>query len=162
MPALTDPFPAFVSFQEVFGARQLEIQRGRLDSRLRVHYDKPNGAPRFTYVLLDGRTVTSMVEMVVCDPVEGLPCFNVGYAVAPAYRGRGLAKQLLVAAIAEMRTGFTGNPPFYVEAIVSVNNIASQHVAAHGITTEIVECTDDATGEACYQYLKQFTTCAKR
>lgn len=160
MPGLTDPYPALQSFQQAHAAGQIDLQRGRLDRNLYLHVDQPNGKPRFTYVRLSGQTVTCMVEFVVVEPVEGSPCFHVGYAVDPAHRGQGLAKGLLPAAIAELQAGFggAGMPGFYVEAIVSLDNPASQKVAAAGITQDIVEGTDHHTGLPIYQYLKKFET----
>lgn len=160
MPGLTDPFPAFQSFQQAHAAGQIDLQRGRVDKNLYLHVDHPNGEPRFTYVRLTGQKVTCMVEFVVGEPVEGSPCFHVGYAVDPAHRRQGLAKHLLPAAIAELQAGFggAGMPGFYVEAIVGVDNVASQKVAAAGITPDIVEGIDHYSGVPIYQYLKKFET----
>lgn len=160
MPGLTDPYPALQSFQQAYAAGLIDLQRGRLDRNLYLHVDHPNGKPRFTYVRLTGQTVTSMVEFVVCEPVEGSPCFHVGYAVDPAHRRQGLAKQLLPAAIAELQSGFgaAGYPGFYVEAIVGLDNVASQKVAAAGITADTVDGTDHESGLPIYQYLKKFET----
>lgn len=160
MSGLTDPFPAFQSFQEAYAAGHIGLQPGLVDPDVFLHVDQPGGMPRFTFVRFDGDTVTSMVELVACEPVEGSPCFNVGYAVDPAYRRRGLAKELLPAAILEMQTGFgaAGYPGFYVEAIVGLENIASQKVAASGITAEFAEGTDSESGLPIYQYLRKFET----
>jgi GNAT superfamily N-acetyltransferase len=157
---MTDPYPALQSFQVAHAAGRIDVQPGRLDRSLYVHVDHPNGTPRFTYVRIDGQTVTSMVEFVVCEPVYGSPCFNVGYAVDPAYRNQGLAKELLAAGIAELQAGFgsAGYPGFYVEAIVSVDNVASQKVAACAITPERQDGTDSASGVPIYQFLKKFET----
>jgi hypothetical protein len=48
----------------------------------------------------------------------GSPVFAVGYAVPQAYRGQGFAKAIFAAGIAELRNGFAGQPPFFVEAII--------------------------------------------
>ena len=160
MPGLTDPFPALQSIQQAYAAGQINLQRGRVDRDLYVFVDQPNGEPRFNYVRLSGQTVTCLVEFAVTLPVEGSPCFQVGYAVDPAYRRQGLAKHLLPAAITELQAGFggAGMPGFYVEAIVGVDNIASQKVAAAGITPDIVEGIDHHSGVPIYQYLKKFET----
>lgn len=160
MPGLTDPFPALQSFQQAYLAGRIDLQRGQVDTNLFLHVDQPNGAPRLTYVRLDGRTVTALVEFVTCAPVDGSPCFNIGYAVDPKYRNQGLAKQLLVAAIAELQAGFgsAGFPGFYVEAIVSVDNLASQKVATFGITPDRIHGTDNLSGVPIYQFIKKFET----
>jgi hypothetical protein len=81
--------------------------------------------------------VTAFVEFVLSDPIDGTPCFEIGCAVPEAYRNQGRAKNAVVADISELKRGLMGNKisTFYVEAIVSADNNASQHVAAATITT---------------------------
>jgi hypothetical protein len=87
-----------------------------------VHRDAPNGPPeyRFTYVRLKGKTVTAMVIFAAQPPEDGKPCFAVGYAVPKRFQKQGRAKDILVAAIADMQAGLVrdGIPEFYIEAIV--------------------------------------------
>ena len=47
--------------------------------------DRPNGETRLCYARMAGHTVVALVQFTPCDPVEGEPCFNVGWAVAEAY-----------------------------------------------------------------------------
>ena len=56
---------------------------------------------------LEGRTVTALVMFALCDPIEGKPCLNLGYAVPEAYRNQGRAKEAISTAISEMQHGAT-------------------------------------------------------
>jgi hypothetical protein len=96
---MTDPFSALQSFQEMLLRGRLQLQRGVLDRDLYLLVDNPNGETSLTYVRLDGNTVTAFVEFVVCHPIAGKPCVNVGYAVPEAHRNQGRATEILRAAI---------------------------------------------------------------
>src|SRR5258708_2326788 len=87
------------------------IQVAKTDPNLFVHLDAPNGPPeiRFTYVRLKGKTVTAMVIFAAEPPIDGKPSFAVGYAVPKAFQKQGRAKDVLVAAIADMQAGLSWN-----------------------------------------------------
>jgi hypothetical protein len=91
------------------------------------------------------------------EPIEGIPCFQLGCAVPAAYRGQGRAKNIVDAAIIEMKNGLARNKisAFYVEAIVGAHNTASQHVAAATISTTPKEVTDQFSGLPALQYLRK-------
>jgi hypothetical protein len=92
---------------------------------------------------------------VLVDPFDGSPCFQIGYAVPERYRGRGRAKDIVVAAIAELKRGLTGNavPAFYIGAVVGTDNEPSMRVAAATISTSPVSITDHVSGLPALHYL---------
>jgi len=155
MPQMTDPFAALESFQEALANGGVALERGVIDPNLFLHVDHPNGLPRFTYVRLDRRTVTALVMFVPVDPLEGSPCFQIGYAVPEKYRAQGRAKDIVVAAIAELKRGLTSNgvPGFYIEAVVGTDNEPSMRVAATTISTSPVQITDHVSGLPALQYV---------
>lgn len=158
MPAITDPMPAMESFQDALRCGLLQMERGRVDPTIGFCLDKELARLRFVYVRLNGLTVEAYACFVPCDPYEGSPVFNVGYAVPQAYRGRGLAKALFAAGIAELSNGFVGRPPFFVEAIIDPANVASLGVAAAVLGVEPKEVTDQVAGQPALQYLRKFET----
>lgn len=131
MPVMTDPMDALVQFQQAYEAGLVPVQPGRLDGSVLVAADQPNGKSRFSYMRVDGAIVIALV-MFAQDGLEGgNPVFNIGYAVAPGCRSRGLAKATLVAALAELSAGLAGAkvPIIHVEAVISPDNLASHAVA---------------------------------
>ena len=154
---MTDPGNAVDSFQKVFSDGRIKLQKGSLDSDLYLFYDAPKGTPRFTYVRLEEKTVTAFVEFVPWDPIDGLRCMHIGYAVPEAYRGKGRATEIVTAAIAELKNGLKrgGIKEFYVEAMVGSDNVASQHVAAKAISDKPVETMDRISGLPALQYLRK-------
>ena len=157
MPAMTDPFESLTSFQKAFDDRELQLQRGEIDRELFVHADRPQGEMRLTYARVQRKTVTALAIAVLTEPIEGIPCFQLGVAVPEAYRGQGRAKSIVEAAIAEMKSGLARNNlrAFYVEAIVGAHNKSSQRVAAATISATPKEVTDEFSGLPALQYLRK-------
>ncbi|HSD16074.1 MAG TPA: GNAT family N-acetyltransferase [Thermomonas sp.] len=155
---MTDPSNALASLQAAFEQGGLSFAEGRVDPNLRFYLDTDLGVPRFVYCQLDGRVVSAYACFVPVDQLEGLPCFQVGYAVPEPYRGQGRATNVVNAGIVELRNGFSGYPPFWVEAVVGLDNLASQKVAAKILTTDCNPITDQVSGLPALQYLRQFAT----
>jgi hypothetical protein len=154
---MTDPSDALTSFQQALIDGEIKLQPGQLDPELFVHLDHPNGEPRFTYVRLKGRTVTALVILVLVDPINGTPCFQIGVAVPEAYRNQGRAKDAVAAAIAELKCGLARSKisTFHVEAVVGTHNEPSQRVAAATISTTPAEVTDQYSGLPALHYVRK-------
>lgn len=158
MPAMTDPTQALQSFQGALKSGLItNLQRGALDPKIYVHLDEPNGLPRFTYVRLEGKIVTALVMLVRVEPLDGLPCFQIGYAVPEKYRKQGRARSCIVAAISELAAGLgrNGIPAFYVEAVVGADNEPSMRVAEKVLSSSPKPITDQFSGEAALHYVKR-------
>lgn len=150
---MTDPMNALLSFQQEFLVHEPKLKPTLLDPNLYVHIDTPNGDIRVTFVRLDGKTVTALVSFSEGEPIDGIHCYNIGYAVAEAYRNRGRAKEIVTAAIKELK----GNgDAFYVDAVVAADNIASQRVAAQVVSETPVPTTEQISGLPAFRYVRRF------
>jgi len=156
---LPDVAGALKSFQQAFAANSITVQRGELDRDILVHMDRPNGEIRLSYARIVGPTVVALVQFIPCDPVEGEPCFNVGWAVAENYRGQGWGYRTVVAAINEMQNGFSraGLTAFWVEAIVGEENVASQRLAEKVLSDSVKKASDSVSGDPIVQYLRRIS-----
>ena len=156
---MVDPYEALVSFQAAFAAGELRTQPGRVHEDLIVHADRAGGFPRLTYVMGKGEYVQALVEFIVAEPIAGIACFAVGYAVDEKCRRRGLAGALLAKAIDEMRLGMRAHmPAFYLEAVVDQSNIASNRLARRSLSDAPITCVDEASGEPAYAYQRLIST----
>lgn len=155
--ALPDLMNALTSFKQAYSMGAIVLQSGALQKDIYVHLDKPNGQPRLTYVRLDGKEVVALITYIQCEPVEGVPCYNVGWAVSEGYRRKGIAASTLKASMAELRAGLMRNkiPTFYVEAIVGVDNLASQGLAQKVISQTVNRGQDSHANVPVLQYLKK-------
>lgn len=153
---MTDPHEGLVRFQQAYNDGLIAPRACALHKELCVLNDEPTpGSPRLTYSLIKDGQVKATVVYVMDDPYQGLPCFGVGYAVALPYRKQGLAAIVLEKSIDEMRHGFRKLiPKFYIEAIVGVNNVASQKVAARVLSQTPISITDQVSNQPALQYFK--------
>ncbi|ATY34941.1 hypothetical protein [Sphingomonas psychrotolerans] len=145
---MTDPAGALALFQGAFARGQIPVQPGRLDPTLLFAPDRPNGLARFNYMRSDGRTLKALVMFAQSGTEDGHPVFNLGYAVAEAFRGQGLAKATLAAALAELTDGMSaaGIPCIHVEAVIDVDHAVSQRVAKTIFNAAPVNIIDSISG----------------
>lgn len=155
MPTLVDPMDALKSFEPALKRGELRTERGRVEPNLIVHMDTPNGDWRMTYALMRGQTVGAIAIILGAEHENGLPVFQIGYAVPQHLRKRGLGRKVVEAAIAEFTAGMArgGIVHFYLEAMVGERNAASQRLAARTIGGEPRPTNDSASGEPILQYI---------
>lgn len=158
MSAMTDPHEGLISFQRALKGREIHLHRCRTDENLYVHVDKPTSeVVRYTYTrLLRNGVSTGISILVMVDPYEGLPCFQVGYAVPEKLRGKGFATDVLTASIKELRAGLTlngVNVPLFIEAMIDKKNEASIRVAEKVLGPRLRETVDKETGTPAYQFM---------
>lgn len=155
MPDMVDPMNALVSFQHAFKRKEIDVRPGIVDRKIFSHHDEPLGVKRYSYVKLQGRTVMAFVNFSPADFIEGAPCYQAGVAVPEALRGQGRARAAVSAAIEELKAEFrrSGEIPFWIEAIVHADNIASQRVAEATISSNPIAVTDQRSGDRAFQYL---------
>jgi len=123
-----------------------------------LHLDYPTGDqadPRYTYALVDENNgVKAMVIMAIAEPLNGKPCFAIGYAVPDKHRNKGYAKKAVSATLKEFKSGMknAGIRDFYVEAIVGKDNDASNAVSLSAISSQRTEVIDSLSKTPCYRY----------
>lgn len=155
---MVDPHDGLISFQQ--GLKQGILQIGVVPPHddLYSHFDMPTpGAKRMTYVRLadDRITVTAFVSCIFNGEIEGIPCVALGYAVPEEFRGRGFAKRIVKDVLVDTQkiAAQSGLPTIYVEAVVGVDNIASQRVAANVFGVQPERITDSFSGEPADMYI---------
>jgi hypothetical protein len=156
MPAIANPMEGLISLQAALRTGNVKLERCELHPELQVLLDSPGGEMRLTYALAFHGRVRATTVFAPTQPVNGIPCFNVGWAVAEALRGKGLATSTVTKAIEELEYNMKkrGGSRFYIEAIVATSNEPSNRLARKLISTEPTEGTDEHSGEPILQYLK--------
>jgi RimJ/RimL family protein N-acetyltransferase len=156
---MTDPSTGLKSFQQALRQGRIALQVAKTDPDLFIHLDAPNGPPeiRFTYVRLKGKTVTAFVIFAAEPPIEGKPCFAVGYAIPKRFRKQGRTKEIVAAAITDMQAGLSRNgfPEFFLEAIVDAENVPSRRIAEQLISNEPEAITEGHSGLPAFKYMRK-------
>jgi hypothetical protein len=150
---------ALVGLQDALNEGTVAMRRCDGHPDLAVHLDHPLGNPRFTYAAIVRGKVQAIALLTPAEPIDGIPCFQVGYAVVESMRGHGLAKRTASHAIDELRNGLKRNGvnEFYVEAIVAQSNAASIAVARQLLSDDPATGTDEHSDEPIFQYAKLIT-----
>jgi RimJ/RimL family protein N-acetyltransferase len=127
MSLMADPMIALISLQQAVTTGDPTVTPQSLGEDYVMFYDEPNGGKRFSYAKVVNREVQALSIFGLTDPIEGVPCFSVGYAVSERHRGQGLAVEAVRKGIKEMRMGFerTAIDKFYVEAVIDELNVHS-------------------------------------
>jgi hypothetical protein len=158
VPQLTDPMNALKSLEPAIKRGAVTLQPCELHKDLRVLVDYPDGVTlRITYAKVNkAGKVEGIALLGPAEPIDGVHAFGLGYAVAEEYRGSGLAAELATKAIEEFRHGMARNglQRFYVEAIVGVNNHASNAVARRVLSADPKPGMDSISGEPILAYVK--------
>lgn len=152
-----DPMDALVSFQDAYTAGLVKPQRGEVHAEVGVFHDMPRpNSPRWSYVLVQAGEVMAFANLSRADPLDGKAVFQIGYAVPPTHRGKGLGRQIAKAAVDEFDNGMRRNnaPMCYIEASVVDTNAASHKVAKAVFGAHKQTGKDERTGEALKLYRK--------
>jgi hypothetical protein len=112
---------------------------------------------RMDYFYLEEDIVTVLVMVAHAPPVDGLPVFQLGYAVPRQYRKQGYAQRAVLAVINEIEEGcrLSGRSEYFVEAIVAQDNKASQGVAAKTISNSPEPIIDPDSDEEVLRYRRR-------
>lgn len=82
---------ALVQLQSAIDSGRALLNTCEIHSELRAIADQPLQRPRFTYARIANGKVLAISVSALTDPIDGIPCFSVGYAVLESMRQQGLA-----------------------------------------------------------------------
>lgn len=145
---MADPMSALLSFQKEISAG-MPTAASDGSPNIRVVRDELNGETRFSFARVEHGQVKSLVMFISGGNKNGVPCFDVGYAVATPWRGRGYAKEIIAQGLKELSVGLrlaTGLSAFWVVAVIGMENFASQAVAKSTLSNTFEEIVDDFSG----------------
>ena len=152
---MTDPYEGLVSFVQAYEHGIISVAKCTLHEDLYILHDDAEGTPRLTYASIVNGVVQGIAIYVQAEPVEGTPCFALGYAVLPEFRNQRIGTSLVEKSLSEIQHGFKKYiPTFFVEAVISQSNVHSNKIANKLLSSEPKSCRDSLSGEPAYQYLK--------
>lgn len=156
---MPDLHGALVSFQAALQKGELALSKCAVHKDLQYMIDDAGGTPRITYARVIDGTVQAIVVFLPVEAYQKQKCMQVGYAVAPQFRKRGIAAETLKQSLVEIQNGFKNKmKSFFVEAVVSVDNIASKKIAERIISPEYKQIADKASGQPALQFFRRITT----
>jgi len=153
---MVDPMDALAKLQEAVDGGWVVLRPGEIYPDLGVWMDQPAGKTRLTYAQVTGRKVEAVALFAHNGYIEGIARFQAGYAVVKSMRQKGIVSALVSKGIAEMRHGFGTRRAtrFYIEAVVSLKNMASNKLAKRLLSDAPEEITDEFSREPALRYVK--------
>jgi hypothetical protein len=116
-----------------------------------------DAGPVLSYILVEGKKVTALVNFRPIDPIEGMTAYNIELAVPEDRRGSGRGGDAVAAALLELRHELanTDTAAFYVQAIVETDNPVSMRIAEQTISESSEPTTDLYSGKPALRYLRR-------
>ena len=159
---MTAPLDMFKALAE----RQLALTHGELNLRhakslpgLLACARSDDVGPVLSYILVEGRKVTAMVNFRPIDPIDGTTAYNIELAVPEDRRGSGRGKDAVSAALLELRHELAeSGEPFCVQAVVESDNPASMEIARQTISEHAEATFDEYSGKPAFRYLRKLET----
>jgi GNAT superfamily N-acetyltransferase len=150
---MIDSMLALKSLENELG-RGIVLIECELNGDIDLILDFPAGEHSMSYANIEQGTVKSLAVLAPLEPIKGMPCFGVHFAVNEAYQGQGLAAEIVEVAIAELRHGLgrNGIVEFYIEATIAEPNAGAQKVACQVLSTKFDKIFDGVTESQCYRY----------
>ncbi|MTH66026.1 hypothetical protein [Paracoccus shanxieyensis] len=158
--ARVDMMLTLAGFDEALRSGRIKTARMQGNEKIQIHQDMPDGrTPRLTYARTKGSGVTAVTVITTAEPIDGMRCFHLGYAVREDQRGKGLAKDLASAAVTDFVANIVRNGmrEFCIEAIVDRDNPVSGSVARAVLGVDPIEKNDTSDGTPIWQFVKVIT-----
>lgn len=129
MSLMADPIIILKSLQQALNDG-MPLEQSEIEADYKFFYDEPNGGRRFSFAKIINREAQSLAIFGLENPLNGLICYNVGYAVNERHRGHGLALEAVNFGLERLKTTLKseGVSQFYLEAIIDKNNLHSINI----------------------------------
>jgi len=128
---MADPMIALREIQQALNDRISFDHRKLSDGYIQMSKDFPNGGKTYSYAKIIDGEIQTLAIFGLEDPIDGVECWNVGYAVKENHRGRRLAVEAVNKGIEDLKMKFrkTNLKNFYVEAVIDLTNKHSINTA---------------------------------
>lgn len=159
---MADPMNALLSLQEVVAQGNLENlnpQRCKVAKGYQMIFESYGRIVRFSYAKIVTNEVRALSMFATAQPINGVPCYNIGYAVATKYRGKGLGLEAVTKGIEELSNGFrrTNITKLFLEAVIDESNTHSISIAIKVFGNSGTPTTDSISGKPALAFQKLIT-----
>lgn len=129
----------FAAIIDAYKKNDIKFEQCKINHDVFLHYDEPNNIPRFSFVKFNNlNEIIAKCSLILSDPYEGYPRFQIDWIVGKEYRGKGIGKQLVLHVIEEFLSllSSTKGKILFIEAIVDQDNEISKQVARNVLGNE--------------------------
>jgi RimJ/RimL family protein N-acetyltransferase len=125
-----------------------------LDSNFKTRYDQYPIGHRYIFAKIVDGEAQAIAIFGLDEPIDGVDCYSLGYAVSEKHRRRGLAAEVINKGIEEMKKTLTtaAVKSFYVEAVIDVANTASVRFAEKFFSSSGLRVIERESGRTALQF----------
>ena len=152
---MTDPIDALISLQKAVNDSTVHMTEGKFYPNVKCLIDYPDGETRYTYAKIIDNEVQAIAILGLIPMASDVPYFQIGFGVKKSKRGQGMGIRLMKQALKELVNDISTSSmkEFYLQAIVNVENEASNNISRKYISNSPTSIFDTLSGEPAYQYL---------
>lgn len=131
-----------------------------LDSEYKTRFDESDAGKRYVFAKVVNGEVQALAIFGLDEPINGIECYSVGYAVSEVHRRRGLASEAFNRGVEQLEIvlRFNGTKSFYVEAVIDMQNLPSIRCAEKLFSSSGIPVVERETGTKALQFLKLLST----
>lgn len=158
MSSMANPINALHSLQHALDMN-LPLYLHDLDESYKTRCDQSEIGKRFIFARVVDGEAQALAIFGLEDPIGGVECFSVGYAVSEKHRRRGLAIEAVNKGLEFLiREEFskTATKSFYVEAVIDISNIPSIRFAEKWFSDRGSPVLDGESGMPSLHFKKLF------
>jgi RimJ/RimL family protein N-acetyltransferase len=158
MPSsIIDIEPVRKQFQEALERKLISPKECKGTPGMFFLHDDAGGKARVSYAYIEEGLVLCLVAFIQVENYNEKVCMNIGYAVAPDYRGKGLGARRVQEAMSHLVVYLSEQSirEFYIEAVVGIENEPSNRIASKLISKKPKRTIDQVSGQPAFQYFKK-------
>lgn len=128
---MADPIIPLLDMQRALNNGEF-IVPSELDEGYLPMYDEVPSGKRYSYAKIVNNEVQVVAILGAEDPINGIACFSLGYAVSEKHRGRKLSIEAVNKGLEDLKRILnltTSIKQFYLEALVATTNTPSIKIA---------------------------------
>lgn len=151
---MADPMIPLVQLQDAIDSGSYVVPSDALDDEgyMKLYDQQPSGQ-RYSYVKLVNNEAQALAILGEEDPINGIECFSVGYAVSEKHRGSNLSIEAVKKGLEDLKRILrqtTTIKHFYLEALVATTNIPSIKIAKKIFMNSGLKMIDAESGTESY------------
>ena len=155
---MANPIIPLLLLQEAISAGEFIVPLELNDDYLLMYDEVPSGK-RYSYAKIINNEVQVVAILGEEDPVNGIKCYSVGYAVSEKYRGQNLSIDAVHKGVDDLKRQLrqtTTIKNFYLEALVATTNSSSIRIAEKIFLTSGTPMIDTESGTKSLFFHKLF------
>lgn len=145
---MADPIIPLLEMQRALNNGEFVVPSGLDEGYLPMYDEVPSGR-RYSYAKIVNNEVQVIAILGEEDPINGVECYSVGYAVSEKHRGRNLSIEAVSKGLDDLKrilSQTTSIKQFYLEALVATTNTPSLKIAEKLFSSPGIPMLDTESG----------------